>query len=188
MHTNIFKTLALVAAVGSFAGQPVLAQTKTNPGMSTTQGAARLIPMKDFFRNSEKRSFQLSPDGNYISFMAPYKSRMNIFVQKMGDKKSEPVRLTSLEDRDIAGYLWASNGRIAYLKDKGGDENFHLYAVNIDGSNDKELTPFDKVRVSIIDDLPEQDEYMIIGLNKRNPQVSDPYRLNINTGELELLL
>lgn len=187
MYTNMFKTLALAAVIGSLAGQSAQAQTQQKPGMTTTNGAPKLIPMKDFFRNSERRSFKLSPDGNYISFMAPYKSRMNIFVQKTGDKKSEPVRLTSLEDRDIAGYFWANNGRIAYLKDKGGDENFHLYAVNTDGSNDKELTPFDKVRVDIIDDLPEQDEYLIIGLNKRNPQVSDPYRLNINTGELELL-
>lgn len=146
-----------------------------------------LIPMKDFFRNPEKRSYQLSPDGLHIAFMAPYKSRMNIFIQEMGKAAAEPRRLTSLEDRDIAGYFWANDNRIAYLKDDGGDEDYHLYAVNIDGSNNKELTPFDKVRVDIIDDLPEQDDYVIIGLNQRNPEVSDPYRLNINTGELELL-
>lgn len=146
-----------------------------------------LIPMKDFFRNPEKRSYQLSPDGHHIAFMAPYKSRMNIFIQEMGKAAGEPRRLTSLEDRDIAGYFWANDQRIAYLKDDGGDEDYHLYAVNTDGSNNKELTPFDKVRVDIIDDLPEQDDYVIIGLNQRNPEVSDPHRLNINTGELELL-
>ncbi len=186
MNSPLFKTLAIATAIGSFAITNVQAQQNNKAAMNNTQ-AARLIPMKDFFRNSEKRSYQLSPDGNHISFMAPYKNRMNIFIQKMGGSKEEPKRLTSLEDRDIAGYFWANNGRIAYLKDNGGDENFHLYAVNIDGSNDKELTPFDKVRVDIIDDLPEQDDYMIIGLNKRNPQVSDPYRLNINTGALEQL-
>jgi dipeptidyl aminopeptidase/acylaminoacyl peptidase len=187
MQASLIKSVAIAALLGSIipAGA-VYAQSKKQSTMSQS-GQGKLIPMKDFFRNSERESYQLSPDGNYISFMAPYKNRMNIFVQKMGDKKSTPVRLTSLEDRDIAGYLWANNGRIAYIKDKGGDENFHLYAVNIDGTNDKELTPFDKVRVDLIDDLPEQDEYMIIGLNKRNPEVSDPYRLNVNTGALELL-
>lgn len=181
------KTLVIAMAISSFATHQVMAQQKTKTPMNNAQHAAKLIPMKDFFRNSEKRSYQLSPDGNYIAFMAPYKNRMNIFIQKMGAGKQEPKRLTSLEDRDIAGYFWANNNRIAYLKDNGGDENFHLFAVNIDGSNDKELTPFDKVRVDIIDDLPEQDEYMIVGLNKRNPQVSDPYSLNVNTGQLDLL-
>ena len=154
MRTTIFRTMAFAVLIGSMTGTVSQAQTKVKPGM-TTNGTAKLIPMKDFFRNSEKRSFQLSPDGSYISFMAPYKSRMNIYVQKTGDKKSEPVRLTSLEDRDIAGYFWANNGRVAYLKDNGGDENYHLFAVNIDGSNDKELTTCDKVRVSIIEDLAE---------------------------------
>lgn len=183
---ELIRSLAIAAAICSFAASSQ-AQTQSHSTMHNDGQPVKLIPMKDFFRNSEKRSYQLSPDGNYIAFMAPYKSRMNIFVQKMGKDKKEPVRITSQEDRDIAGYFWANNGRIAYLKDNGGDENFHLFAVNIDGSNEKELTPFDKVRVDIIDDLPEQDDYMIIGLNKRNPQVSDPYRLNVNTGALEQL-
>jgi dipeptidyl aminopeptidase/acylaminoacyl peptidase len=186
MKSELIRPFVIAAAVCSFAISSQ-AQTQSNTAMHNDGQSAKLIPMKDFFRNSEKRSYQLSPDGSYIAFMAPYKSRMNIFVQKMGKDKKEPVRITSQEDRDIAGYFWANNGRIAYLKDNGGDENFHLFAVNIDGSNDKELTPFDKVRVDIIDDLPEQDDYMIIGLNKRNPQVSDPYRLNVNTGALEQL-
>lgn len=183
---NVFlKSFAIAAGLSSLAFNSN-AQMSPNTAKSAYQ-SPKLIPMKDFFRNPEQRSYQLSPDGNYISFMAPYKSRMNIFVQKMGTGKKEPVRITSFDDRDIAGYFWANNGRIAYLKDNGGDENFHLFAVNIDGSNNKELTPFDKVRVDIIDDLPDQDEYMIIGLNRRNPQVSDPYRINVNTGVLEQL-
>lgn len=186
MKPQLIKSFAIAAAICSFSTISQ-AQTQSRTTMRNDGQSAKLIPMKDFFRNSEKRSYQLSPDGNYIAFMAPYKSRMNIFVQKMGKDKKEPIRVTSQEDRDIAGYFWANNGRIAYLKDNGGDENFHLFAVDIDGKNDKELTPYDKVRVDIIDDLPEQDDYMIVGLNKRNPQVSDPYRLNINTGALEQL-
>src|SRR5688500_10318987 len=125
MKNIFFRTLALATAIGGVAAINAQAQHKSNASMKNTQ-ATKLIPMKDFFRNSEKRSYQLSRDGNHIAFMAPYKNRMNIFIQKMGAGKEEPKRLTSLEDRDIAGYFWANNGRIAYLKDSGGDENFHL--------------------------------------------------------------
>lgn len=143
------------------------------------------IPLEDFFRNPEKASYQISPDGKYFSFTAPYEGRMNIFVQKVGD--NTPVRLTSETERDIAGYFWGNNNRILFLKDTGGDENFQLYGVNADGSNLLPLTAFEKVRTTIIDDLPEIESEVIIGLNKRNPQVFDPYRLNIETGELTIL-
>jgi len=146
---------------------------------------AKQYAVEDFFKNPEKSSFQLSPDGRYYAYMAPYMRRMNIFVQEIG--KDSATRLTSDTARDISGFFWGNNNRILYLKDTGGDENFKLFGVNIDGSNLKGLTDFDKVRTEVIDDLPEIDEYVIVGLNKRDPQVFDPYRLNINTGELTML-
>lgn len=144
-----------------------------------------IIPLEDFFRNPEKSSFNISPDGKYISYMAPYESRMNIFVQRAGSNKAS--RLTSETDRDIAGYYWANNTRLLFLKDSGGDENFALYGVDFNGKNLKCLTCFENVRTQIIDDLEDQPDFVIIGLNKRNAMVFDPYRLNINTGEMEML-
>lgn len=145
----------------------------------------REIPLEDFFKNPEKSGYQISPNGKYFSYMAPYESRMNIFVQKIGKDKAE--QLTFETDRDIAGYFWANDDRILYLKDDGGDENFSLFGVDRNGENLKCLTCFENVRTQIIDDLPEIEDYMIIGLNKRNPQVFDPYRMNVNTGEMEMI-
>lgn len=146
---------------------------------------AKQYSVEDFFRKPEKVAFALSPDGKYYAYMAPYMHRLNIFVQEIG--KVTETQLTSDTTRDISEFIWGNNNRILYLKDTGGDENFKLFGVNIDGSNLKGLTDFEKVRTSIIDDLPEIDDYIIVGLNKRNPQVFDPYRLNINTGELSML-
>ncbi len=146
---------------------------------------ATKLNVEDFFRNPEKTSFQLSPDGEYFSYLAPYETRLNVFIQKIGDE--EAIRITSETERDIAGYLWANNKRILFLKDTGGDENYHLYGVNIDGSELKGLTVFDKVRTELIDELDEIEEEVIVGLNKRNPTVFDPYRLNIVSGELTML-
>ena len=140
------------------------------------------IPMEDFFRNPEKTAFRLSPNGEYFSYLAPWESRLNVFVQKVGADSA--VRITSETERDIAGYLWKGNNRILFLKDTGGDENFQLYGVNADGTEQKGLTVFEKVRTDLIDDLEDVDGEVIVGLNKRNPQVFDPFRLNVNSGEM----
>jgi len=146
---------------------------------------AKQYAVEDFFRNPDKAGFSLSPDGSYYAYMAPYRDMMNIFVQEIG--KETVTQLTYDTLRSIYDYFWASNERILYIKDKGGDENLKLYGVNKDGSNLKALADFEKVRTEMIDDLPDIDDYVIIGLNKRVPQIFDPYRLNINTGELTML-
>ena len=154
-------------------------------GNAFIEEKAPKIPLKDFFKNPEKTAYKISPDGKYFSYLGPYKSRLNVFIQEIGADSA--IQITWETERDIAGYLWANNKRILYLKDKGGDENFHLYGVNIDGTNLVSLTEFEGVRTQIIDELENQPEEVIIGLNKRNPQVFDPYRLNIITGEITLL-
>tara|TARA_R110002050_G_scaffold102613_3_gene211250 strand:+ start:2023 stop:3969 length:1947 start_codon:yes stop_codon:yes gene_type:complete len=143
------------------------------------------IPLEDFFRNPEKTAFQLSPNGKYFSYLAPWESRLNVFVQKTGE--DEAVRLTSETERDIAGYLWKGDSRLLFLKDTGGDENFQLYGVNVDGSDLKGLTVFEKVRTTFIDDLKDDEDEVIVGLNKRDATVFDPYRLNVLTGEMTML-
>jgi dipeptidyl aminopeptidase/acylaminoacyl peptidase len=146
------------------------------------QGEVPLIPMKDFFRNVEKRGYQISPAGDYLSFMQPVNSRMNVFVQKIGDDKTTQV--TFATERDIAGYFWKGNNRIIYVQDSKGDENFRLFGVDKDGSNQKDLTPFDKVRAGIVDDLVDNSNEMLIQMNKENPQVFDVYRIDVNTGKM----
>jgi dipeptidyl aminopeptidase/acylaminoacyl peptidase len=146
---------------------------------------ARLIPMKDFFRNPEKAAFQLSPDGEHLAFLKPWQNRLNIHVQKIGE--AAETRITGATERDITAYIWANNKRIAYVQDKAGDENFRLYAVNIDGTDLKELTPFEKVRVGIVDELKDNDEEMLIQMNKRNVRLFDAYRINIYSGEMTMI-
>ncbi len=141
--------------------------------------------VEDFFRNPEKTRYQLSPDGTHFSYMGPYENRQNIFIQKIGANNAK--RITSETDRDIAGYFWANDDRLVYIKDSGGDENFSLYAVDKDGSNAKDLTPYEKVRIQIIDQLEDIENELIIGMNKNNPQLFEPYRINIKTGEVQQL-
>ena len=146
---------------------------------------APLIPMEDFFRNPEKSSFNISPNGKHIAYMKPWKTRMNVFVMDMSTKKE--TRLTSSEERGIYGFAWLTDKRIGYIKDDGGNENMHFYAIDIDATNEIDLTPFENVQARIIDDLENDPNYIIIGLNKRNPQIHDPYRINVNDGKMEMI-
>lgn len=152
---------------------------------SQARAAEGLIPLEDFFRNPDKSGFQISPDGTRISYRASWERRMNIFVQKIGEETAK--RITSATERDILTYFWAGNDRILYLQDSGGDENYHLYTVDAEGSEARDLTPFKDVRVTIVDRLEEIDDEVLIGMNRRDPRLFDVYRLNIATGKLTLI-
>ena len=154
------------------------------PAADATPRATR-IPLRDFFRNPDQSGFQLSPDGNSLALVQPYKDRMNVFVRPRAGGPA--VRVTSETERDVAGYFWKGSHRIVYLKDFKGDENFHLVAVDADGRNLVDLTPFDKVRAMIVDDLYDNDDEILVSLNKRNPELFDVYRIDLNSKELTLV-
>ncbi|MEZ4789141.1 MAG: S9 family peptidase [Flavobacteriales bacterium] len=142
-----------------------------------------VIPMQDLFKNPEKASFRISPDGQYISYRAPWKNRMNIFVQKVGS--DEAVQVTKDTIRDVGGYFWKGD-RILYSRDINGDENFIVFSASIDGADVKALTPEKGVRAGVLDDLdkvPGMEQSVMVQMNERNPQVFDPYLVNIVTGE-----
>lgn len=141
--------------------------------------------VEDFFKLPKKSRYQLSPGGMYFSFLGPVKRRLNIFVQKVGAKKTKQI--TAVFDRDIAWYFWKSDNRLVFSKDEGGNENFHLFAVNVDGSDLKKLTPFDGVRIDLLDDLEECPDEILVTMNKGNAHLFEPFRLNIVTGELTKL-
>ncbi|MFH0733380.1 MAG: S9 family peptidase [bacterium] len=146
---------------------------------------APLVPMRDFFRNPEKTGFKLSPNGQYLSFMQPWEKRLNIYIQKIGEK--EATKITNAKERDIAGYFWKGDNKIVYVQDSKGDENFHLFSVNIDGTNLIDLTPFEKVKVEILDDLSENPNNLLIQMNKRNPNLFDVYRIDITNGKFDMI-
>lgn len=145
------------------------------------------IAVEDFFKNPEKFSFRISPDGSHISYLAPHNGHTNVFVRTIAD--SNAIAVTNDTVRNIYQYQWKGN-RILYLQDVGGDENFQLFSVAIDGSDLKPLTPFPKVRTMILDnwrDIAGKEKEVMIGMNKRDARYFDPYSINIETGEMKVL-
>ena len=97
---------------------------------------------------------------------------MNIWVRPTAG--GEAKRITSEKDRDIRDYFWKGNQFVIYAQDNKGDENFHLFRVDLKGGDIKDLTPFPKVRAELIDDLEDNsDTDILITLNKRNPELFD---------------
>jgi dipeptidyl aminopeptidase/acylaminoacyl peptidase len=176
---KIYSLLILLTAILFIAGCTSSSQKK--------ESAAPLIDMKLFFKNGDKTGFQISPDGNFYSYLANYKEMYNVFVQKVGDK--DAVRVTNDTLRSISNYLWKGN-RIVYSQDIGGDENFQLFSVTAAGTDLKALTPFPGYRTDIMDDLKfisGKEKELLVLINKRDKQYFDPYLLNIETGQLTLL-
>ena len=142
--------------------------------------------VEDYFKTPDAFSFKLSPDGKYLSFMKRREGgKRDLFIKNTNNQ--EIIKLVEQQEDLIRSYFWASDNRIVYSQDKGGDENYHLYGVNLDGSNNEELTPFDGVRVNVLAVLKEDKDHVIVQMNKDNPQQEEPYKLNITNGSVEKL-
>jgi dipeptidyl aminopeptidase/acylaminoacyl peptidase len=146
---------------------------------------AEVLQLKDFFKDPEKSTYRISPNGEYVIFRAPHKGRLNIFVQKLGDTTSLPV--THETERSVSSSFWESDNTIIFAKDFGGDENFHILSVNKDGSGLKDLTPWEKTRSGIVDELVDRENEILVQSNKRNPQIFDVYLINTQTGETKMV-
>jgi len=139
------------------------------------------ISVEDFMKNPGNFGYELSPDGNYITFASAWENRSNVFVKKMNDA-SEPVRVSSSKDRDIAGFFWKDD-TLLYLKDNGGDENFHIYSTTFNGTEEKDLTPYSNVTVGLLSGLQGVKDEILITMNKEDATVFDVYKLNVKTGK-----
>lgn len=142
--------------------------------------------VSDYFAKPASSSFQLSPIGTYLSYREKDDNLKNhVYVKNI--ETNEVKRVITEGEELVRSYGWANDFRLIYVMDKGGNEDYHLFAVNVDGSNQKELTPYAGVRVKILALLKDDKDHMIISMNKNNPQVFDPYKINIITGDIEQL-
>lgn len=138
--------------------------------------------VEDYFARPKSSGFQLSPDGKYLSYREKDEAnKRHVMIKEVATGKI--VRAIEEKDELIRGYGWINDNRLYYAMDKGGDENYHIYSVNIDGSNSVDLTPYDGVKADILNALKEQKDFIIVSMNKDNKQIFEPYKVNVNTGE-----
>lgn len=145
----------------------------------------KLIPLEVLFGNPSKASALISPDASQVSYLAPVNKVLNIWVKTVGKDDDRPV--TFDKNRGIHHYFWSKDGKkIFYLQDKGGDENWLLYAVDLRTGKVSSLTPFNKVQVQIVEYNKDFPDKMVVALNKDNPNAHDAYLLDLKTLKLTL--
>jgi dipeptidyl aminopeptidase/acylaminoacyl peptidase len=146
-----------------------------------------LIPRRLLFGNPEKAGPTLSDDGKQIAFRAAVDGVMNVWVGP-ADKPEAAKPVTKDTARSIRQYFWAyTNTHIIYLQDKGGDENWRVYSVDVNSLETKDLTPFEKVAAQIQGVSEKFPDEILVALNNRNPELHDIYRVNIRTGARTLI-
>ncbi|UCF79798.1 MAG: S9 family peptidase [Candidatus Eiseniibacteriota bacterium] len=144
-----------------------------------------LIPREVLFGNPEKASAEISPDGTRLAYVAPEEGVLNVWVKTIG--KDDDRVVTKDKKRGIRFYFWAyDNEHIMYLQDSDGDENWHVYSVNLNTDVVRDLTPFPGYRAQIVEADPAFPNEMLVALNTRDERLHDVYRLDLRTGALEL--
>jgi dipeptidyl aminopeptidase/acylaminoacyl peptidase len=145
-----------------------------------------LIPRKILFGNPERMSPQMSPDGQWIAFLAPdERDVLQVWLRTVSGHKEQ--KLTADPKRGIRSFFWTYlPNKLVYLQDQDGDENFHLHCVDVQTHEVRDLTPFPGVRADVIAVEPNLPSQMLVALNRVDPRKHDVYRLDLNSGESTL--
>jgi len=171
------RWLLALAAVLVFSGGYVVAANHETP----------LIPRAVLFGNPVRAQARLSPDGHFISFLAPKDGVLNVWLAPFG-KLGEAKPITNDHKRGIRQHAWAEDSRhILFLQDEGGDENWRVYSVDVESGRQVDLTPLEKVHAEIVGLSHQKPDVALISLNDRNPEWHDLYEIDVTTGARKLV-
>jgi dipeptidyl aminopeptidase/acylaminoacyl peptidase len=180
------KTFVVAAALLGSALAPVALTAEQPP----------LIDCQLFFGEVQISGAQISPDGQWVTFLKPYNGVRNIWVKKTAEPFRAARPLSADTKRPIRSYFWSRDSRyVLYVQDNGGDENFNVYAIDPKAPADKAtgvpvtraLTNMQKVRVLLYSVPKSKPDILYIGLNDRDPRYHDLYELHLSTGEKTLV-
>jgi dipeptidyl aminopeptidase/acylaminoacyl peptidase len=150
-----------------------------------------IIALEDLFGVPERSQPKLSPDGRYLTYLAPHNGVSNIWLRTVGTEDDHP--LTDDDNRGIIFYGWMYNGeQVLYLQDSGGDENHHIFVIDLENGATRQLTSTPAgaawpVKAMVMAASPERPDELLIGLNSRDERIHDLYLLNTRSGDMQLV-
>lgn len=171
----------------SFTGIIASRQTKQIVSLNSMTTSEELIPRDVLFGNPKYASPQLSPDGKYLSYLAPSAAEnvLNVFVKLTNEPLENARMITDDKSRGIRMFRWAEDSEtILYMQDFKGDENFHLWSINVKDEDAlcKDLTPGENIKVSNLMTNKRFPNEILIGTNQRDKKCFDMYRCEYKTG------
>ncbi|HFK5564701.1 TPA: prolyl oligopeptidase family serine peptidase [Elizabethkingia anophelis] len=196
LNTKLFITAGVVittammnaqSATTKLPGDATLPSSKANLEQLASYDKGNFkYKVEDYFARPKASQFKISPDGQFLSYKEKDNNKKNHVYVK--DLKSGKITKAIEEKEDlIKSYGWLSKNRLYFTQDKGGNENIHLYATDIDGKNLKDLTPFEGVKIGFA--MPVKDtDFVVVTMNKNNKQIFEPFKINFVTGEATQLL
>lgn len=158
-----------------------------NSATGATMTEVPLIARDKLFGNPQKAQGRLSPDGKWLSWIAPSDGVLNIWVAPASDPADARV-LTQEKKRPIRQHFWApDSAMILFINDEGGNEDFLLFGVKPTGGETVKLTPFEKTTVQIVGTSHRVKDRILVGLNNRDQRWHDVHALDLATGKLTLV-
>lgn len=171
--------LILAAAIAAVCGGPAFAETAKND--------VELISRDALFGNPEKVAVQMSPDGKFLSWVAPLDGVLNIWVAP-ADDPTKAKAVTDDKARGIRNYFWSyRSATLLYLRDTGGDEDFHLFSVDVGSGVKRDLTPYPKTRAEFVQSSHLHPDHVLVSMNDRDAKWHDLYKVNLADGKRELV-
>ncbi len=185
MHRTTLLVAGLALALAACKGEPD--PVAATPDAPAAPKEVELIPRDALFGNPERAGVQISPDGKYLSWVAPVDGVLNVWVAPVDDPSA--ARAVTRDDaRGIRNYFWSFRpDTLLYLRDTGGDEDFHLHAVDLTGGEARDLTPFAKTTAQVVSVSPSHPDSILVGMNDRDAQWHDLYRVELASGQRTLL-
>lgn len=149
-----------------------------NPKKSST------IPIIDFFKTPEKSNFKISPNGEYVSYLKPYKDKLNLFIKSLKDDKE--IMATSFTDYSVRGdYLWTNNNKIVFFQEIIAVDVYKMFVLNVATLKIKNLITQENAMIYPVGRNKNQPDIINIRMNRRDLSKFDIYKINITTGILK---
>ena len=187
-RTLIASSIAacLLAACDRAPSEPT-AQATTPTAAPASINDIELIPRDALFGNPERGNVQISPDGKYLSWIAAVDGVMNVWIAPANDT-GKARAVTADKARGIRQYFWSHHpDTLLYMRDTGGDENFHLFSVNLATGEARDLSNFPNTRAEMVGLSHLHPGAVLVAMNDRDPKWHDLYSVDLASGQRTLV-
>jgi dipeptidyl aminopeptidase/acylaminoacyl peptidase len=174
------SAVAALAACACLA-LPAFAETKAavKPAANTVASkAAKRYTIEQFMATTGISGASFSADEKRILFSSNESGIYNVYSIAATGGAPTPLTKSTTDSTYAVSYFY-DDDRILFTRDKGGDENNHVFVRELDGT-EKDLTLGDKLKANFAGWRPDGSAFYI-GTNERDAKFFDIYKYDAKT-------